>query len=97
MLNTALKLIRRYHNLTLVQASEKLGVSVSYLSEVERGVKTPSLDVLRAYSSVYGMPLSSIMYFAEQQSKDSGGSNLKRKISSKALRMLEWVDEVAMK
>lgn len=97
MLNTALKLIRKYHNLTLAQASEKLDVSVSYLSEVERGVKTPSLDVLRAYSDVYGMPLSSIMFFAEQQSQDSSAGGLKRKISSKALRMLEWVDEVAMK
>ena len=40
--------LRRRKNFTLRQLSEKTGYTVSFLSQLERGIKNPSLDALRA-------------------------------------------------
>lgn len=94
MINKALKLIRQYHNKTLTEAAAELGVSKSYLSEVERGKKTPSLEVLESYASVFKMPLSSIMFFAEQQGESTKDGKLRRSIAQKTIKMLDWVQTV---
>src|SRR3546814_14803062 len=45
MLGEALRLIRVYHDLKQKQAAERLEVSKSYLSEIERGLKAPTRDI----------------------------------------------------
>ena len=46
MLNQALKLLRTYHQFTQIELAKRLGISNSYLSELEKGDKTPGLDLL---------------------------------------------------
>lgn len=46
MLNEALRLIRVYHDLTQTQLCNQIGISNSHLSEIEKGKKQPSLDLL---------------------------------------------------
>lgn len=94
MIGRALKLIRSYHNLTLDQLNERIGHSKSFISEVERGNKTPSLETLRKYSEAFDMPLSHILFFAENQSEGPRVKKLRRSIAGKAVKMLEWVEEV---
>lgn len=65
MLGEALRLIRVYHDLKQKQVAELLEVSTSYLSEIEKGHKTPTLDIVQRYSDKFGIPVSSIMFFAE--------------------------------
>src|SRR3546814_19737090 len=65
MLGEALRLIRVYHDLKQKQAAERLEVSTSSLSEIERGLKTPTLDIINRYATVFDMPVSSIMFFSE--------------------------------
>ena len=65
MLGEALRLIRVYHDLKQKQVAELLDVSTSYLSEIEKGHKTPTLDIVQRYSDKFGIPVSSIMFFAE--------------------------------
>ena len=65
MLGEALRLIRVYHDLKQKQVAELLDVSTSYLSEIEKGRKTPTLDIVQRYSDKFGIPVSSIMFFAE--------------------------------
>ncbi|PTW49201.1 DNA-binding XRE family transcriptional regulator [Sphingomonas faeni] len=72
MLGEALRLIRVYHDLKQKQVAERLDISTSYLSEIEKGHKVPSLDLIQRYSDAFGIPASSIMFFAEQV--ESGGS-----------------------
>lgn len=65
MLGEALRLIRVYHDLKQKDAAVLLGISTSYLSEIEKGRKTPSLELIQSYSDKFGIPVSSIMFFAE--------------------------------
>jgi transcriptional regulator with XRE-family HTH domain len=75
-----------------VDLAGRLGVSKSYLSEIESGKKKPSFEILEGYSSVFELPLSSIMIFYEQY--DSAAKNNARDfIAGKALRLLEWMTD----
>lgn len=91
MLNRALRLIRVYHDLNLSETSQRIGLSKSYISEMERGRKKVSLDVLQKYSAAFGIPMSSLMLFAEhvEDGRFSEGSRVY--IADKALKMLEWI------
>lgn len=72
MLGEALRLIRVYHDLKQKQVAERLEISTSYLSEIEKGRKTATLELVQRYSLIFAIPVSSIMFFAE--SVESGGS-----------------------
>lgn len=72
MLGEALRLIRVYHDLKQKQVAEKVGISTSYLSEIEKGHKTPSIKLVEAYSRVFDIPASSIMFFSESIEGDAG-------------------------
>ncbi len=65
MLNEALRLVRVFHDLSQKELAEKLGISKSYLSEIESGKKTPTINLLKQYSEVFDVPISSIIFFAE--------------------------------
>ncbi len=43
----------------------KLGISASYLSEIENNKKPPSLELLQKYADIYGIRLSSLILFSE--------------------------------
>lgn len=94
MLNRALKLLRTYHQLKQIELAKRLGVSNSYLSEIETGLKTPGVDLLEKYGEVFKMPVSSIMLFSETMSSDkTSGERLRVAAADKILRLLEWIDE----
>lgn len=95
MINRALKLIRKYHNLTLDELAIEADLSKSYISEIERGNKTPSIGTLQKYAEVFDMPLSSIMFFAENQEESKSTGKIRRSIAKKALTLLEWVEEIS--
>ena len=94
MLNRALRLIRVYHDLNLSEASQRVGLSKSYISEMERGHKKVSLDVLQKYSVAFGVPMSSLMLFAEHVEDGRLSEESRVYIADKALKMLEWIAEV---
>jgi transcriptional regulator with XRE-family HTH domain len=93
MLNDALKLIRVFHNLKQGALAEKLAISQSHLSEVEAGTKQPTMELLEKYAEVFGMPVSSILYFSEKKDVKSP-NKLSDAIAAKALQMLNWVDTI---
>ena len=66
LLGKALKLARTYSDLPQKDMAVALGVSQSYLSEIEAGKKSPTLQLLQSYSTVLDVPLSSLLFFAEQ-------------------------------
>lgn len=63
-LGRALRLRRTDMGLTLAQVSERSGVSTQFLSEIERGLKDPSSEVIEAVAAVLGMQLPQILVLA---------------------------------
>jgi transcriptional regulator with XRE-family HTH domain len=93
MYHRALRLIRQYHRLTQVELAGKLELSKSFVSELEKGHKKASIDVLDRYANFFHIPLSSLLLFAER-TEDSDLSERTRTFAArKVLKMLEWLEE----
>lgn len=73
MLNDVLRLLRISKDWTIKELSQQMKVSSSYLSEIERGVKKPTLEMLDKYSEVMGVDRSTILYFEEEGSRNNYG------------------------
>lgn len=56
-----IKKIRQQKKLSLVELSDKTGMSVSYLSEIEQGKKSPRLDKILAISGALGLPQNELL------------------------------------
>lgn len=92
MYDRALKTIRQYHRLSQSNLAEQIHLSRSYLNEIERGKKEPSLDVLKKYADRFDVPMSSLMLFAEQGA-DTTFNKTRIFVADKVLKMLEWIAE----
>lgn len=94
MLNRALKLLRTYHQLSQTELASKLYISNSYLCEIEKGIKSPNLDLLAKYGDIFKMPVSNILLFSEKiEAPYSSSERLRVSAANKVLRLLEWIDE----
>ena len=62
-----IRAIREASQLSRELAAEKAGITVSYLGEVERGEKWPSLEIISAIASALSAPLSSLFDFDDQE------------------------------
>jgi len=98
MLHEALRLVRVFHDMNQSALAERLGISKSYLSELESGKKSPTLELLEKYAETFNMPLSSLLFFAENVDNPSRSDKVRTAIAGKALKMLQWIaakDEAA--
>lgn len=89
MIGKALKRTRQFHRMTQTALAEQLGISKSYVSEIESGKKTPTIEVLQKYSEVFGVPASSFLLFSE--SLESGKATFKP--ANKVMKILDWIAE----
>lgn len=94
MLNEALRLVRVFHDLNKTQTAERVGLSKSYITELERGDKKVTLEVLQKYADGFNMPLSSLMFFAEQAVDGSTGDKVRSAVAGKVIKMLDWIATV---
>ena len=69
-----LRHLRRRRQLTLAEAAQRAGISPQYLSEVERGRKDPSSEVLAAISGALGCDLVEITHLASLDLRRLHGS-----------------------
>jgi transcriptional regulator with XRE-family HTH domain len=92
MLGEALRLIRVFHDMKQVELADRLGVSKSHISEIESGNKTPSLDLVERYSETFKIPVSSIMFFAEELPHAKTGEKVRSKIAGKVIDILRFVE-----
>lgn len=93
MLNEALRLIRAYHDISQSQLSVELGISNSHLSEIESGKKQPSLDLLNRYSERFDIPVSSLMFFAENMQNFKVIDKVRIGAAKKIISLLQWVEQ----
>ena len=64
MIAKALHDLRIAHGYTQGVVSERTGLSISFLSDLERGRTEPSLKTLCAIAAVYGMGAGDLLVFA---------------------------------
>lgn len=68
MINSSyLRKLRKSHHYTLIEFSQEIGCTASFLSQLERGQKEPSLNTLRKLSEVLGVPIASF-FLPEEES-----------------------------
>lgn len=95
MLSKALRLVRVYHDLSQTEAAAKLGLSKSFVSELESGRKKVTLETLERYSAAFRIPMSSLMLFAERASAPDFSENARYFVADKALKMLDWIATIS--
>lgn len=61
VIGAVLREVRRRQGRTLRDVAEAAGVSLPYLSEVERGTKEPSSEILAAICRALGLPLTDLL------------------------------------
>lgn len=69
LLANDLRALRKSRGLTLAEIALKLGRSVGWVSQVERGLSTPSIGDLRAFAELFGVPIS--LFFAHEATSDA--------------------------
>ena len=89
MISEALRLLRLYAGLTQVEMADRLDVSQSLVSEVERGTKAVSLNLLTRYADAFGIRLSKLLFFAEEIEGEPPATRGRLLIADKALKILE--------
>ena len=83
MIGETLKRTRNIYGITANKMSLKLGISASYLSEIENEKKQPSIELLEKYADIYGIKLSSLILLSENiedAKKRNDGSVFIRKL-----------------
>ena len=93
MINDALRLLRVFGGFSQTELAQKLGVTKSWISEIEAGHKSPTLSLLENYATVFEMPLSSILFFSEHIEKGRAGEATRAFVSKKILSILNYIAE----
>ena len=91
LINEALKILRLYWGKTQAELASALGVSQSYVSEIEKGNREVTMDLLGRYSRELKVPMSSLMLFAEKVTGAPPVSRGKLLIAGKALDFLKML------
>ena len=63
---TVLKFLRQLNCYKAKDFSKEIGISATYLSEIENSKKTPSLDILAKCGKVLNIKVSAILLLAEK-------------------------------
>lgn len=93
MISEALRLLRVFNDMKSIELSKKLGISQSYLSEIERGKKTPTLDLLQKYGEVFNLKVSTLLFFSEELDKDKK-NDVKDSIGKKMIKLLQIIEKL---
>ena len=91
MLGEGLRLIRVFHDCKTGELAAALGLSASYISEIERCKKTPSIDTLKKYADYFDTTVSAIMFFSEDIQKDKH-MPVRATVRKKLVRFLQIIE-----
>lgn len=91
MINEGLRLIRVFHDCKTSELADALGLSASYISEIESGKKTPSMETLQKYAKHFDTTVSAIMFFAEDIDKDKK-KPAKAAIRNKLIKFMQIIE-----
>ena len=66
-MNDILRLLRNSYNYTLLELAIKLGLSKQYLSEIERGTRRITDDIIAKYCIIFDMRGETLKYYKENK------------------------------
>jgi len=99
MINRAIKLFRQHDQMTKGEVASRLSISKSNVSEIESGKKAINVELIKKFAVLYGIPVSSLVFFSESLSTHE--SKIPKKfrnfVSAKVLRVVEWNNERRVK
>lgn len=78
-----------------IEAAKALGISASYLSEIETGKKKPTLELIDKYSETFRIPASSIMYFSENMGQGRVIEAARTAVVGKVIKMMQFLEAKA--
>jgi Predicted transcriptional regulators len=93
MIGDVLKRIRLIYGYKASEMSSLLGISNSYLSEIENNKKQPSLDLLNSYAKIYGIKLSSLILLAESFEEASSHNKAQELVKKTMLRLIDLMSK----
>ena len=88
-LNDALRLLRLYCGFSQSEMAKRLEVAQSLVSEIERGKKSVSMDLLRRYSEATGTRMSQLLFFAEEIEGERISGRGQLLVADKVVKLLE--------
>lgn len=89
MINDALRLLRLYLGLSQKKLAAELCISQAMISEIEKGTKAVSMDILDKYSKKLNIRMSQLMFFAEELDGEPLRTRGKLIIANRVLKLLD--------
>jgi transcriptional regulator with XRE-family HTH domain len=89
MINEGLKIVRLYWGKSQAALAAELGISQSYLSEIEAARKDVTLDLLQRYSNALDIPMSRLLFFVEEMEGMPKPTRGRLFVAGKALDLLK--------
>lgn len=89
-LGDVLRIIRIANDWTAQALAEKLEVSSSYISQIEKGNRTPNIEFLDKFARVFNVPVSAIFKAVETESSEG---TFEEKFSAKMFRIMKTVED----
>lgn len=93
MLGDTLRRLRGIYGYSATEMSKLLGISNSYLSEIERGKKRTSLDLLERYANVFGVRTSSLLRFSEDYASAQNQGIAQQFVTKMMARLIDHYGE----
>lgn len=93
MIGDVLKRTRAIYGYKASEMSSLLGISNSYLSEIENNKKQPSLELLQNYSKVLGIKLSSLILLSENFEEASKNDQIQEFTKNMMLRLINFMSK----
>ena len=90
----ALRLLRIFCGYKSTELAKMLGLSQSYVSELENNRKQPTLDVLDRYAKVFDMKKSTLLLFAESLEDENEKKDNKQRIASAGMKFLKILEKL---
>ncbi len=87
-INELLRIMRVCEDWTLKEMSDKIDLSVSYLSEIENGKKEPTLQKLEDYSDIFKIDLSDIFVLIESINHVNDVRILRKRLMKKYIEII---------
>jgi transcriptional regulator with XRE-family HTH domain len=94
MINEALRMIRVTEGYNQTEAAQLLGISNSYLSELEAGKKSPTIELLNKYAAAFNLPASRILFFSENMGLSTSHQDLNSFFGGKIIQLFKYAEKL---
>ena len=93
MIHKALRLIRLYHDVSMIELAKQLDICSSYLSAIETGKQKPSLAIIEKYAKIFDIKASAILFFSENISDATISGILQNNIRGNIITFMEAIKD----